>query len=45
MQCIKNKTVIYMHIKQVYVLFIYFYKCKRKNTYKQKYTDDKNKAK
>ena len=24
MQCIKDKTLIYMHIKKVYVLFIYF---------------------
>ena len=23
MQCIKDKTLIYMHIKQVYVLFIF----------------------
>ena len=25
--------------------FIFFYKCKRKNTYKEKYGDNKNKAK
>ena len=30
MQCIKDKTLIYMHIKQIYVLFFFFYKCKKK---------------
>ena len=45
MQCIRNKTLIYMHIKTLYVILIFFYKIKRKPTYKQKYADDKNKVK
>ena len=45
MQCIKDKTLIYMHIKQLYFLFIFLYKCTIKNTYKHKHVDDKNKAK
>ena len=32
--------------KNKYMFFlIFFYKCKRKNTYKEKYADKKNKAK
>ena len=36
MQCVKDKTVIYMHIKQVYVLFyFYFINAKEKLPTKQ----------
>ena len=31
-QCIKDKTLIYMHIKQVYVLFIFLSYMQKKNS-------------
>ena len=45
MQCIKDKTLIYMHISKYMVFLFFFYKCKRKTTYKSKHADNKNKAK
>ena len=39
------KKLIYMHIKKTCVFVFFFYKCKRKTTYKQKYANNKNKAK
>ena len=44
-QCIKDKTIIYMHIKQVYVLFIFlFINAKEKTAYQLMQASNVSKA-
>ena len=45
MQCIKDKTLIYMHIKKLYVPFIFLLYMQNIITYKLKYAYNKNKEK